>query len=68
MFFRSAEGQLRSMPQAWTTVATPDPFVVVAAGRALFRLEDLVALAALVREFGGGHGRPVGMSVKEITP
>jgi hypothetical protein len=30
-----------------------DPFVVVAAGRSLFRLEDLIALAALVRDLGG---------------
>jgi hypothetical protein len=34
----------------WTSVAPDDPFVAVAAGRAPFRLEDLLALMALVRD------------------
>ena len=36
------------MPAAWTDVEGPDPFLVVSAGRASFRVEDLLALAALV--------------------
>ena len=38
------------MPVAWTSLATADPFVVVAAGRSLFRLHDLIALVALLRD------------------
>ena len=38
------------MPAGWTDVEPPDPFVALAAGRALWRVEDLLALAALVRE------------------
>jgi hypothetical protein len=42
----------------WTTVAAGDPFISVAAGRAPFRLEDLLALTALVRDIrpGGATG------------
>ncbi len=36
--------------RAWTDRATPDPFVVVADGRAHFRPGDLCALAALVAQ------------------
>jgi hypothetical protein len=38
----------RSVPIAWTDFAAVDPFVAVAAGRAPFRLADLIALRALV--------------------
>jgi Family of unknown function (DUF5372) len=45
-----ADGRTRSLPVGWTNVAPVDPFVRVAAGRALFRLEDLLALTALLRD------------------
>jgi hypothetical protein len=32
----------------WTDVAVPDPFVVLAAGRCLFRFADLVELRVLI--------------------
>ncbi len=44
-----ATGQVRSLPLAWTDLAPPDPFRLVAADRALLRLTDLRALAALVQ-------------------
>ena len=47
MFFDEAQ-RLRSLPLAWTSVAPADPFVVLAAGRALFRMEDLCRLAHLL--------------------
>ena len=47
----------------WTNVAPVDPFVTVAAGRAPFRLEELLALTALLRGLRGG-----GRGVKLITP
>jgi len=43
-------GRTRSLPVGWTNVAPVDPFISVAAGRAAFRLEDLLALTALVRD------------------
>ena len=42
-------GRTRSLPVGWTNVAAVDSFVSVAAGRAPFRLEDLLGLTALVR-------------------
>jgi hypothetical protein len=41
-------GQLRAMPANWTDVVSPPVFVTWAAGRAHFRPEDLLSLAALV--------------------
>ena len=67
------DGTLRSIRQAWTSVADDDPFVRVAAGRSAFRVSDLLALAALLdglgedgcagKEADGGAG-----TVKEILP
>ncbi len=44
-----ATAQVRSLPRAWTDLAPPDPFRLVAADRAILRLTDLRALAALVQ-------------------
>lgn len=41
-------GELLSLPVEWTDLAVEDPFVVLAAGRAPFRTDDLLELAALV--------------------
>jgi hypothetical protein len=55
VFFRApGEERVRSMPAAWTDVEGPDPFLVLAAGRTAFRVEDLVALARLLAELEGG--------------
>ena len=43
---------LLTVPIAWTDAADPDPFVVVAAGRSYFRVEDLVRLVYLVDGLG----------------
>ena len=40
--------QLITVPLAWTDAAEPDPFVVIAAGRSYFRMEDLVRLVHLI--------------------
>jgi len=48
VFFFDEEGQMRSLPTGWTDVTGADPFVVVAAGRSAFRVEDLLALATLL--------------------
>jgi hypothetical protein len=48
VYFLDAAGELASVPAAWTDLVAPDPFVVVAAGRAAFRAGDLAELADLV--------------------
>lgn len=39
-----ADLQVRSLPLAWTSLAPPDPFVTIAAGRAHFCDQDLLQL------------------------
>jgi hypothetical protein len=52
--YHDREGHLCSMPASWTTLAALDPFVAVAAGRSLFRVADLLALARLCAQVAGG--------------
>lgn len=49
VFYLGPDGRLRYLPARWTSLAVPDPFVIAAAGRAYFRLEDLIRLAELMR-------------------
>jgi Family of unknown function (DUF5372) len=48
VFFFADDGQLTSLPAGWTDVDPPDPFDAVSAGRSSFRVEDLLALVALI--------------------
>ena len=48
VYYHDDGGKLKSLPACWTTVAPADPYLVVAAGRSRFRLEDLEELADLV--------------------
>jgi len=49
VFFRKPDEQrVCSLPASWTDVEALDAFVVVSAGRSLFRLEALLALADLL--------------------
>jgi len=41
---------MRYLAARWTSLASPDPFVIAASGRAYFRLEDLIRLAEQIRE------------------
>ncbi|MFN2505338.1 MAG: DUF5372 family protein [Acidimicrobiales bacterium] len=41
-------GELRSVPAGWTDIDPADPFVVIAAGRSPFRVDDLLSLASLL--------------------
>ena len=50
MFFYDEDGQLRSLPAIWTSVVGADPVVAIGAGRAHFRVADLLALKDLLRE------------------
>jgi hypothetical protein len=42
-----ADQHVRSLPLAWTSLAPPDPFVTIAAGRARFCYQDLLQLVQL---------------------
>jgi hypothetical protein len=53
VYFEDDRGHLESIPAKWTDVVAPDPFDVVAAGRALFRPEDLTEIVALLQ---AAHG------------
>ena len=50
VYYRDQNGRMRFLPVRWTSLAAPDPFVLTAAGRAYFRLEDLIRLAEQRRE------------------
>ena len=66
VFFFDQGGVQRSLPRAWTDACDVDPFVACAAGRSVFRVEDLLLLVELLdglRQGGGSEG-----AVKEITP
>ena len=52
MYFDS-RGRLRSLLTSWTDVWQPDAFALAAGGRSWFRIDDLLALGALVDEIGG---------------
>ena len=49
VYFYNEAQQLVAVPAAWTDVIATDPFIVVAAGRAAFRANDLLELALLIQ-------------------
>jgi Family of unknown function (DUF5372) len=52
VFVFTADGGVRGFPAGWTDAAAADPFVVMAAGRSPFRVQDLLALAGLLERVG----------------
>ncbi|HKF36402.1 MAG TPA: DUF5372 family protein [Ktedonobacteraceae bacterium] len=46
--FYDTPGHVRALPAAWTSAAPPDPSVILAAGRAAFRVADLLQLSQLI--------------------
>jgi len=52
VYFHDEAGELRSLPAGWTSAVAQEPFVAVAAGRSLFRVADLCALAELLKGIG----------------
>ena len=57
LVFYDDQHVLVSIPLAWTSLAPPDPFVVLSADRSPFRLEDLIELAQLVRRIRDARAR-----------
>ena len=64
MYFNT-KGKLRSMLASWTSLAESDLFAQTAAGRAWFRVDDLLRLCAHITELQGRH-KP--RRVKKIMP
>ncbi len=50
MCFHDEKGRICEIPLSWTSLATEDSFVLLAAGRSWFLFEDLLDLARLIRE------------------
>jgi hypothetical protein len=50
VYFYDAEGRLQSILASCTDAGGADPFVEIAAGRSLFRYEDLLKLADLLEK------------------
>jgi hypothetical protein len=50
VFFFNTKGRKSSVPLHWTDIGPADPFVVVSAGRSLFRVEDLLGLVRIIEE------------------
>ncbi len=46
--FYDSPGHVRALPAAWTSLAPPDPGVILSAGRAAFRVADLLQLSQLI--------------------
>jgi hypothetical protein len=63
---RGGNGELFSLPAAWTDAVTPDPFTVIAAGRCPFTTDDLLAVADLAAR--SRARRDDAQGVKKIMP
>ena len=50
VYFEDSRKKQRSVPSHWTSLAADDPVVVFGAGRARFRVTDLLELSALLQE------------------
>ena len=53
-FYETAD-HVRGLPAAWTSIVPPDPDVILAVGRAAFRVADLLQLSHLIGRIKEGH-------------
>jgi hypothetical protein len=66
VFFRKPGDQrVCSLPASWTDVEERDAFLVMSAGRSLFRIDDLFALADMLEGLGSAKQR---RRVRPTTP
>ena len=66
IYFHDDDGRLASVPIDWTSLSSPDPFLVLSNGRARFRPDDLVRLADLIEGLWQGVSHVVS-NVGEIA-
>jgi len=57
VWYEAADGSVATIPLAWTDLATLEPFLALAEGKAHFRPEDLMELAELVAALRSGGRR-----------
>jgi len=50
VFSHDENGREFRMPDHWTSLVQPDPFVVISDGRSRFHVDDLVRLARLIKD------------------
>jgi len=67
VYFMDGEGQMQSILANCTDAGGVDPFVELGGGRALFRYEDLLRLAALAEALRRDEEERPGR-VKRLTP
>lgn len=65
LYYYDAEGVLRYIPESWTDWAPAEPWIVVGAERAHFRVDDLLRLVALIEGLAEEEG---GARDKRIMP
>jgi Family of unknown function (DUF5372) len=53
--FYQTPDRVRALPAAWTSLAPPDRSRILAAGRAAFRVADLLELACLIERIEEGY-------------
>jgi hypothetical protein len=49
VFFHDSNGRSQLVPVDWTDIVPEDPYLIISEGRSLFRYEDLVSLAKLIK-------------------
>ena len=57
VFYFNQKGSKTSVPLGWTDIAPPDHFNIVSAGRALFRVEDLLRLVQLQKDINNAGNK-----------
>ena len=53
VYYFDHDGAMAIIPARWTSMSAPDPFVMASAGRAYFRVPDLLALVRLLERLEG---------------
>lgn len=65
VYYQDADGHLKSLPTAWTSVAPDDPVVMISGGRSCFRVEDLIRLCEIVKRLKDTGNRAAAGERKE---
>jgi hypothetical protein len=65
VYFEDENGELKRLPASWTSAADADAFVSMSAGRAHFRVEDLLQLADAIER--AVEAQPKGPVVKRAS-